>query len=185
MSQVNCPKCTEPLQPTDYSPDLVQSRQKIFIHFCYSCAHIGLEIQGYLLKDNEPILHREINKNIQSKRLAVHLHCPSCMDKLGHHDPGYPPTFHSELTTKGIEIHSIQCGQPDCRGVIKQFQDKLIPFTSDKEKYEKIEPNQNLFKETLESQMEHKGSIADIMHSNTPFRSKSTDIPDDKHQREY
>ena len=143
-----------------------------------------MEIYAYL-KNNKPILHREINKNIQSKRLALHLHCPSCMDKLGHHDPGYPPTFHSELTTKGIEINSIQCGQPDCRGVIKQFQDKLIPFTSDKEKYEKIEPNQNLFKETLESQMEHKGGIADNMHSNTPFRSKSTDIPDDKHQREY
>jgi hypothetical protein len=108
------------------------------------------------------------------------------MDKLGHHDPGYPPTFHSELTTKGIEIHSILCGQPDCVGVVKQFQNKLIPYTSDKEKFKEVEPNQNPALEQFERDMvQVDDTLAEIVHRKVPYRSKSTDIPDDKHQREF
>jgi len=184
MSQENCPKCPESLQITEHNPGLEHSRQKISIHFCNSCAYIGLEIQGYLFSEHDHTTkwNPEINNWINAEPLFA---LGKCSNKDCEIDPGYAPTFHSELTTKGIEIHSILCGQPDCVGVIKQFQNKLIPYTSDKEKFEEVEPNQNPYKEAMEWQMKQKGSLADIMHRKAPFRSKSTDIPDDKHQREY
>ena len=61
----------------------------------------------------------------------------------------------------------------------------MIPFTSDKEKFNEVEPNKNPFKEQIEWEMKQKGNFADIMQRGAGLRSKSTDIPDDKHQREY
>jgi hypothetical protein len=186
MSQENCPKCPESLQTKDHSPGLKHSRQKISIHFCNSCAYIGLEIQGYLFSEHDHTTkwNPEINNCINEEILSELASC-KCSNEDCETGPGYYPTFHSELTTKGIEIHSILCGKPDCVGVIKQFQNKLIPYTSDKEKFEEVDPNQNPAPEQFEQDMKQKGSIADIAHRKAPFRSKSIDIPDDKHQREH
>lgn len=186
MSQENCPKCPESLQTKDHSPGLEHSRQKISIHFCNSCAYIGLEIQGYLFSEHDHTTkwNPEINNCINEEILGELALC-KCSNEDCETDPGYYPTFHSELTTKGIEIHSILCGKPDCVGVIKQFQNKLIPYTSDKEKFEEIEPNRNRYREIYESQMLSKDNFATDGAPNVSFRSKPSDIPDDKHQREY
>jgi hypothetical protein len=195
MLEENCPKCSESLRTREHNPGLEHSRQKISIHFCNSCAHIGLEIRGYLFSEhghNGPAWHRAINDHINREDredLAYLYFVGTCSNEDCKSDSGYGPTFHSELTPKGIEIHSIRCGHPDCGGVIKQFQNKLIPFTSDKEKYEEIEPNRNPYNEIDESQMLSKDNwatdVARKVARNVSFRSKSSDIPDDKHQREH
>jgi hypothetical protein len=116
MLEENCPKCSESLRTTEHNPGLEHSRQKISIHFCNSCAHIGLEIRGYLFSEHGhkgPAWHREINDHINRESLAHMYFVGTCSNEDCKSDSGYIPTFHSELTPKGIEIHSIRLWRSD------------------------------------------------------------------------
>ena len=147
---------------------------------------------------NTPAYLKEIDKIVDDIRTlsiqTLPLHKKLCPKEGCDNDPGYTPKFDAEITSKGIEIHSIRCNIPNCEGIIKQFQDKTIPYTSSQKEYYQItetftkspetETPNSAEKETYTGNP-YRGMAAEVEQGANLKNNKPRPIPDDKHQREY